>query len=61
MIEFVDDFVKDVFTGLVAVDFDKQAESFVMLENGESFVVELLESGAKGFDVFVVGAVTTIV
>ena len=61
MVEFVNNFVKDGFTGLIAVDFDKKVEGVVMLENGDGFLVELFEAGFKSSEIFVVFALATVV
>ena len=52
--KFGDDFIEDSIAVLVAIDFDKESESLVMLEDGESFIMELFEAGAEDVEVFVV-------
>lgn len=60
-VEFVDDFVKNAFAELVAVDVDEEVESFVILEDGCGFGAEFLEAGLENLEVFVVKAVAAVV
>lgn len=46
-VKFVDDFVKDGFTRLVAIDFDEETKRFVMLEYGNGLGAKFLEAIAE--------------
>ena len=59
--EFFDDLIKDVFADLVAVDFDEESESFVMLEDGKGFLAEFFEASFENSEVFVVFAIAAVV
>lgn len=60
-VKAVDDFAKNLFAGLVAVDFDEEAEGVVVLEDGAGFGAEFLEAGFEDAQIFVVLAIAAVV
>lgn len=60
-VKFFDDFIKNLVAGLIAVDFDEQAEFIIVLEDGSGFLAELFEPSFESFEVFVVEAVAAVV
>lgn len=60
LVEFGDEFVKDLLAGLVAVDFDEETFGLVIMKNGSGLGAEFLEAGGKNLGVLIVGAIATI-
>ena len=56
LVELVDNFIKDGFAGLVAIDTDEEAEVSVMEDDGKGLFAEFVETSAEGGDVLVVFA-----
>ena len=61
VVKFGNDFVKNIFARIIAIDFDEEAEIVVVLNDWHGLLAEFPEAVFEDIEIFIVEAVATII